>query len=758
MWVSNGYSNQFSVLIFVLLRMLVDFINKSKSMLLVLSVVLLSSCTSVNQTKKTLSPLVDSPSLSNKNKSDSPDIKYSSAINSLKSGVLNKKQGSSGTKLIENSGEGFYASIESCDMGSFRLRDLPVEEVRVSNHQLSTVTTSLGAMGYKVVNLQTPDYDPSALFSCDELPVVVVQSIPEELKLTFTGKTYNEEDDLSESETSSGAISSLSKSNAGELDSFLVYYHPDQKMELQKLKWLVSNKLDVPSAQVYIETMVLDVREEDSKEFGIDFQKGKGNKLLSLSTLNGGESSLDFIKNTFTDGDTGAKVFTPGYGESLQLKALIDEGKAEVLSRPSVLAISNRQAIIQIVDVIQTAELSSTLSEGGGLEVSSYQFEPLLIGITLNLKPRVSADRKWLTLEIDATVESEDDENSGEAYASSDSGRVLLAEKQGSTSKKVRTFARIPDRTPIIIGGLVSKVKEKIESRVPILSSIPLLGKLFTSVDDEVQKREIIIVLTPYILDEKNIGIGSNQPANHVMGRVSDSILFKNRYLINNDDLFDLSYFENDDLFMRYRDTAIAMVKNDENLRFQFPFVDYADHSVPGAKHLINKMLFDIVTNSQLGLSILNEDIIFSGMDAKNNNLKSSIDKSGSFKKGKKIISSLTDTGVTYDVKPAEHPNINELYRITLSNNSDVERLKMALFAKGIIALNGGYDGMKLTSLYPGKELKLPKYKKGERLYVSKDVMEIFLDSRDYYQSVLKKIDESYQKIDETAQLKSQIK
>jgi type II secretory pathway component GspD/PulD (secretin) len=110
----------------------------------------------------------------------------------------------------------------------------------------------------------------------------------------------------------------------------------------------------------------------------------------------------------------------------------------------------------------------------------------------------VSADRRWLTLEIEAAVESEDDENFGQVFAPSASEEpVLLAEKQGSSSKKVRTFARIPERTSIIIGGLVSKKKEVRTGKFPIPNKIPSIGRLFSSKDNEIHNREIIIVLTP---------------------------------------------------------------------------------------------------------------------------------------------------------------------------------------------------------------------------------------------------------------------
>lgn len=670
--------------------------------------------------------------------------------NNSNNSQLIKRSAFSGSKVIEastsTSTSGFYENISDCESGSFQLKDLMIGESRVSNNDLSTISTSLQVMGYQVINLQALSFDPNRLYSCDELPVVVMPSFPEDLKLTFTDAIGGE------GQGGSGkTVNALGKSNAGELDRFLVYYHPKQAEKFKKLDWLITHKLDTPSAQVYIETMVLEVREEDSKEFGIQFEEGGIDSLFTLGALGAGEKGLLGVVNNMINPDTGVKVYKPNIGKRMKIQALIDEGKAEVLSRPSILAISNRQAVIQIVDVIQTPVLSSTLGSSGGLQISAYEFTPMLLGITLNLKPRVSADRKWLTLEIDAMVESEDDENSGVVLAptgAAGGGTVTLATKQGSSSKKVRTFARIPDRTPIIIGGLVSKIKEKREFKIPLLGYLPLIGGLFTTVEDEVKSREIIIVITPHILAEEEIGIRTNGPSSRVTNRLSSSLLFDNKYQVKTDDLFDMSFFENDETFMRYKKKAERLVSKNSKLKNQAPFNFFINNNVPGSMHLINKMIFDIAAKSNMEIKLTTKDIILSGAPNSDKSLKSVVDDFDFNDKSKSLMIKLNDKGIVHEIVSGKAVNNMKEYQIVLKNKSDIERLKVAIVAREMIALNGGYKGLGLGSMHRGKGLLTPHLAKGQHFKLGVDTLEIYTDSHSYFQSVLNSVDEAYKMID----------
>ena len=72
-----------------------------------------------------------------------------------------------------------------------------------------------------------------------------------------------------------------------------------------------------------------------------------------------------------------------------------------------------------------------------------------------------------------------------------------------TTTRSVKTEVRVRDGMPFVIGGLFMENQSKGVSRIPILGSIPLLGELFTFKSNSKVKTQVVIVITPYILDSK---------------------------------------------------------------------------------------------------------------------------------------------------------------------------------------------------------------------------------------------------------------
>ncbi|MGJ8686223.1 MAG: hypothetical protein ACSHWQ_02005, partial [Spongiibacteraceae bacterium] len=224
----------------------------------------------------------------------------------------------------------FYADVPSCGGTAFDLRDLIVDEVRVSNNDLQSIASTLTLMGYNVLDLQSPMPLPSA-FSCEQLPLVVIPQLSSGANSSIG--SMNGQGGGDQYGSNATHITPLGNSDASELDRFLAYYHPSQEQAFKKLKWLVAKRLDVASAQVYIETMVLEVREEDSQEFGLEYSKADGDKFITLGGLVPGSDTIDFLRDTLRNPFSDSNIYQPGFGKRLKLKALIDEGKAEVVSR-----------------------------------------------------------------------------------------------------------------------------------------------------------------------------------------------------------------------------------------------------------------------------------------------------------------------------------------------------------------------------------------------------------------------------------------
>jgi len=413
--------------------------------------------------------------------------------------------------------------------------------------------------------------------------------------------------------------------------------------------------------------------------------------------------------------------------------------------------------------VIQTPRLQSSLTDSGNIVVSAYDFEPLLLGITLNMRPRVSADRQWVNLEIDATVETENDENTGQAFAPDPTGgQVLLAEKTGSSSRKVRTFARIPDRTPIIIGGLVAGTKEKLQSKVPVLGDIPIIGALLGAKDNEVKKREVIIVLTPHILSEDAISVKSNKPAENVLLSQRNTKLFKNRYHVKEDDLFDLNFLLGDAHFINYHSKAVNLARANPEMVNKPVIKAFVEGNLPGGEVLATRTMSDILAKDDNKYTLDRKKVFLqkagtgsTSMDSLHDVLD---DIKDSFGKQKKIAITFKRNQTSkywspqYSVVDMTTPVSTAFTRyektVVLASDTDIDDLLHAIMTSEMLKLNGGREGMALSSLSKGRMLLLPTAHNREQFVVTADTLDTMHNTRFYFDRFVNALAHSYEEID----------
>ena len=163
------------------------------------------------------------------------------------------------------------------------------------------------------------------------------------------------------------------------------------------------------------------------------------------------------------------------------LNLLVTQNKARVLSRPSVMTLSGEQATIQIGGKIPY----ETTSAVGSSNVSFENY-----GIILQFRPIVDAQNR-----INSMIHAEVSNISGQAV----NGRPIISTRSADSVISLNSGA------PIVIGGLMDSTETKTVEKIPLLGDIPIIGEFFKHTSKSRDKRELIIIVTPYLVGENEI-------------------------------------------------------------------------------------------------------------------------------------------------------------------------------------------------------------------------------------------------------------
>ncbi|MDX1296140.1 MAG: type II and III secretion system protein, partial [Sulfurimonadaceae bacterium] len=176
--------------------------------------------------------------------------------------------------------------------------------------------------------------------------------------------------------------------------------------------------------------------------------------------------------------------------EALALGAALDflqtKGASKTVSNPSILCVNNQESSIYVGKTI-SIQTGSSLSTGA---VTTNTFKREDVGLTLKIKPRVSSNEK-VTLDVETVLENV-------------IGNDAVTQQPITTKQNVLTQSILRHGESIIIGGLVKSYETDTTSKVPVLGHIPLLGELFTHYDTEEQQDNLLVILTPYVIDKSD--------------------------------------------------------------------------------------------------------------------------------------------------------------------------------------------------------------------------------------------------------------
>jgi len=168
------------------------------------------------------------------------------------------------------------------------------------------------------------------------------------------------------------------------------------------------------------------------------------------------------------------------------LKALAETGKTEVLSRPSILARNNQEAVIVVGQEIPLVTNSRITDQNAVINTVQYAE----IGIILRVTPFITAEGM-----VEMIVAPEISTLTDETIPISDNASSPVIAKRSA-----ETVVVTGDGQTVVIGGLMETVKTQVDTKVPILGDIPLLGLAFKRKQKEDVKKELIIFLTPRIV------------------------------------------------------------------------------------------------------------------------------------------------------------------------------------------------------------------------------------------------------------------
>ena len=635
-------------------------------------------------------------------------------------------------------------------LAAMKTSDMAVEKVKLSYVDPQRALQMLTLFGYSVVQPGTK-VDPNSL------PVVVAMPATDKHEfLPDKNATFPQTD-------------------ADPIHELLVFYHPAQPNQLSQILDKIRTVIDVAARQIVIEAMVLEISEVGLERLGIEWELESPSRNLASLRI-GRPAAFATATDEIPTLDVALRDV---FGEfSVTIEALIREGHAQIMSRPSVLTLDNRMAYINVVRRIPVVNSVTNASSN----TVNTSFSEKIAGITLNVRPRVSADDKEISMQVVAAVTNQVP-NQDVIVLNSNGDEV--ARSPTIAEREVRTYTRIANNTPFIIGGLVSRDEIEDTDKVPLLGDIPLIGPLLFQTNRQSNlKREVIIVITPRLLPE-------TRTANPALPEDKDAFdsfnnkLFRDAYRIRNEDVFDLGFLLNNRQLQRMQHLADLIVHQDEAMASQYPFDRFSRGRIPGERILVYRQMYEVIKRRGIADDIDPARMIFFKPDA---------DSQSGFKvtfltehltqlsdiparirkpkphhvlrglKGKALA--MTYTLQSYDAdaaqilaQPAPHVQLIDCpdeqtwshrlwelnqpdregkrrYTILLRNEDDMTRLRRAVVLKRTVALNAKRQALTLDNFTIGRLILMPTVKQEKVYLVDDETAKYFFYTEQYYPAV----------------------
>ena len=273
------------------------------------------------------------------------------------------------------------------------------------------------------------------------------------------------------------------------------------------------DQLDERRAQVYIESMIVEVSGGDAADFGFQWQglmgqSGDKTGLVAGTNFTGasGKGNLLTISGAGATGNIAGVAGAVGEGLNIGLlrsyngvtslaaiaRMLQSQAATNIVSTPNLITLDNEEAKIVVGENVPfiTGQFTNTGSSGSGSSVNPFQtIERKDVGITLRIRPQIG-EGGAVRMQI---FQEQSSVKSDTAAGTSNAG-------PSTTKRSIENTVVVDDGAILVLGGLIEDRFVVNQSKVPLLGDIPLIGGLFRSESRERKRTNLMVFLRPVVM------------------------------------------------------------------------------------------------------------------------------------------------------------------------------------------------------------------------------------------------------------------
>jgi len=257
---------------------------------------------------------------------------------------------------------------------------------------------------------------------------------------------------------------------------------------MEKVENYINNLKTELYKQVSIEAKILEVSVNDQTQIGIDWESLLKDKTIEIKTTFGSSTASQPL------GPSGSRSFTiTGPTFNLLINAIEKQGKTRVLSNPRISVLNGQPAMI---NVSQQFTYVKKVTQSANADTGTVEYEidtdEKSSGVVMSIVPTILADDEVVLnlIPVTSTVNKIE-------YKSFGTAEVGLPD---TSVREMSTMVKVKQGEMLVVGGLIDTTDGNSDSKVPLMSRLPLIGKLFGLEKTSNTRKELVILLKPEII------------------------------------------------------------------------------------------------------------------------------------------------------------------------------------------------------------------------------------------------------------------